>query len=445
MYVLKLALQKLLSRPANTLFSVVLFAIGCGIISLLIMAEGALRTNIDRNLAGIDLVVGAKGSPSQLILSSVLHADYPTGNINLNEITALVQNPLVKTAIPIALGDSYRGFRIVGAPKEYSGLYNANLATGHWYEQPLDVVVGASVARITGLNTGDTFYGVHGFNDTGHAHYNYIYTVKGILDASFTVLDNIILTPVESVWKVHEDLSASSEPAPNENRLQAEGDSIMVDASLADLIGRVEAGEDVTREEMLQYQAYRDNLKPAIAGEMAEITAMLLQFRSPAGLIQFNRLINESTTMQAASPALEWNRLSKLVSPGIEILMILAWVIIFISAISIFIHLWNTLRTGMSDIALMRVMGASQVKIFMVLVFQGIVIAGAGWLLGVILSRVIWIFLPDFHFIATTSLWIPLASELMVLYYAFMAGILASLLPAWRAYRVDVHYTLTMK
>ncbi len=444
MYSLKLALQKLLSRPANTFFSVGLFAIGCGIISLLMMAQGTLKTNVDRTLAGIDMVVGAKGSPSQLILSSVLHADYPTGNINLNEITALVQNPLVKTAIPIALGDSYRGCRIVGAPQEYANLYNANLASGTWYQHPLDVVIGASVARATGLTIGHTFYGVHGFRDTGHAHENHIYVVKGILETSFSVLDNLILTLVESVWKVHDIMPGNSEPSSSEKIMEVERSEIS-DLTLAEIIQRVEAGEEVTREEMLQYQALRNSRKPSPVNDKAEITAMLLQFRSPAGLIQFNRLINESTSMQAASPALELNRLSKLLAPGIEVLMILAWVIIVISAINIFIHLWNTLRTGMSDIALMRVMGAGQEKVFMMLVFQGIVIAAAGWIFGLLLSRLVWISLPDFHFIATSTLWIPLAKELMVLYYAIMAGIVASLLPAWRAYTVDVHFTLTKR
>ena len=118
MYILNLALKRILSRPGSSLLSLLLFAIGISIISLILMTDKQMRSDVKKNLAGVDLVIGAKGSPVQLILSSVLHADYPTGNINLQEAESIARNPLVKQYIPIALGDNFRGFRIVGTTRD---------------------------------------------------------------------------------------------------------------------------------------------------------------------------------------------------------------------------------------------------------------------------------------------------------------------------------------
>lgn len=498
MYVLKLALQKLASRPGSTAFSVLLFAIGCSIISLIILAEKNLNSSVQRNFSEIDLVIGAKGSPLQLILSSVLHADYPTGNISLREAENIARNPLVKKAIPLALGDNYRGFRIIGAPVEYAELYNATIENGTWYENTLEAVVGAHVARTTGLQIGDTFYGVHGFQDAGHSHPEFLYTVKGILEKGSGVIDNLILTPISSVWKVHDgthhsdhgdphhehgdhnhesddphdhdhdhencehdhhdhencdhehhDHGHNHEPFPEHGHEHAQAAAQQheqpVDPAIAAIQEMIEAGEDISLEEMQLYTEFMQQSQVNEETDDREITAMLLQFRSPAGMIQLTRMINESTRMQAAAPALEINRLMSLLSVGFDLLLILAWVIIAFSGINIFIHLWNMLRGEMQDIALMRVMGASQTRVFLLLVAQGVVIALAGWMGGIVLSRIIWLLLPSFHFMTETGYAVLYTQELMLLIYTLGAGFLASLIPAWNAYNADVHFNLTKK
>jgi putative ABC transport system permease protein len=467
MYLLKLAIQKLVARPGSTAFSVLLFAIGCSIISLIILAEKNLSRNIERNFSGIDLVVGAKGSPTQLILSSVLHADYPTGNIKLADAENLARNPLVKKAIPLALGDSYRGFRIVGAPVDYPELYNAQLQSGNWYSQTLEAVLGSNVARSTGLKLGDQFYGVHGFQDAGHAHAEHVYTITGIIEPGAGVIDNLILTPVTSVWKVHEghndhehvdDHDQCDHPDHDHStHLHHDHDSDddhagndfqegqIPDPAIAAIQARIDRDEDISREEMELYQAFMQQRRLPTPDQNREITAMLLQFRSPAGLIQLTRLVNESTQMQAASPALEINRLLSLLSVGFDVFIVLAWIIIVISGINIFIHLWNTLRYELKDIALMRVLGAGRAKVFVMMIYQGAVIAFAGWLLGVVISRLVWVLLPSFHFITESPFELLLLQELWLLYYAVLTGIIASLIPAWTAYKTDVHFTLTRK
>jgi putative ABC transport system permease protein len=147
--ILKISLAKLLHKPFNSALSVILFAIGVALISLIIKAETFINNQYNNNLAGIDLVVGAKGSPLQLILSSVLHADAPTGNISLHEVEKIQHNPLVKRTIPISLGDSYKGFRIVGTNSDYLSLYSCRFYLGKEFAKPLDAVIGANVAEKT--------------------------------------------------------------------------------------------------------------------------------------------------------------------------------------------------------------------------------------------------------------------------------------------------------
>jgi putative ABC transport system permease protein len=466
MYILQLAWKKLLSRPGNTIFSVLLFAIGSGIISLIIIAEKNVNQSIERNFQGIDLVVGAKGSPVQLILSSVLHADNPTGNISLAEAEKIARHPLVEMSIPLAMGDSYKGFRIVGAPTDYPALYNAELESGIWYSSIMEVVIGANVAKSTGLGVGDTFYGVHGFQGAGHAHEEHVYTVTGVMKQGAGLPDNLILTPVASVWEVHDghDHNHAEEDHNTEHsdHNHDHSDAVHHDdhdhqddhhhhegaeeipSEIQAIQQKIDAGSDISLTEMQLYQQYQDG----IAGshdDGREITAMLLQFRNPAGLIQLTRLINESTQMQAASPALEINRLVSLLSSGFDVMWVLAWIIIILSGINIFIHLWNTLRLGMLDIALMRVLGAGRAKVFLMLIFQGAVIAFMGWLVGLVFSRVVWILLPSIYQLTDSGWAILYPREAILLGYALFTGVAASLIPAWNAYKTDVHFTLTRK
>jgi len=114
MTTLSLAWRYLWSRAPGAVLNLLLLSLGLASITFLLLLGHQLQRAFERDLAGIDLVVGARGSPLQLILSGVLHLDVPTGNVPLQAVQALEQHPLVASVIPISLGDSFRGFRIVG-------------------------------------------------------------------------------------------------------------------------------------------------------------------------------------------------------------------------------------------------------------------------------------------------------------------------------------------
>ena len=162
MSIVRLALAYARRRPLSTLLVVLLLALGVASVALTLLITRELEARLTRDAAGIDLVVGAKGSPLQIVLAGVYHADVPPGNIPLAAIETLRRNPLVAQVIPLALGDSFQGFRIVGTEPQFVTHYGGTLAQGALWSMPLDAVLGSDVARASKLHVGDRFVGSHG-------------------------------------------------------------------------------------------------------------------------------------------------------------------------------------------------------------------------------------------------------------------------------------------
>ena len=202
---LNLSFAYLRHKALSTVLTIATFAAGVAMIVVLLLVNAQLQNEFTSNLKGIDLVVGAKGSPMQLILSSVFHLDIPTGNIPQEEAEKLSKHPMVKEAIPLALGDNYRGFRIVGTTPAYPAHYQASLQPGgRYWTKEMEAVLGAEVAAKSGLKPGDSFAGSHGLTSGGELHSEFPYTVVGILEPTGSILDRLVLTGRESVWYIHE-------------------------------------------------------------------------------------------------------------------------------------------------------------------------------------------------------------------------------------------------
>lgn len=398
------------SRPLNTLLNILLLSLGIAMITILLLANNQMQEKIADNTKGIDLVVGAKGSPLQLILCNVFHIDFPTGNINLQEADRLAKHRLVKNAIPMALGDSYQNYRIVGTTHAYAELYKGEMAVGDWWKNEMEVTVGATVARLLNLKVGDKFASAHGLSDAGHAHEEHPFVVKGILKPTYNVLDNLILTNVSSIWQVHEH----TEDGAIEVKPDSTNASVLVPAALA---------SDSTR----------------------EITSLLIKYRNPIAAIQLPRYINTQTNMQAASPSFEAARLFSILGVGVEALTGFAYVLIFISALSIFIALYNSLKERKYDLAIMRTMGASKSKLLWATQLEGIVLTLCGSVLGIGLGHlVLYLFtvLVTESQTAGVSAWVFYVEELYLLAGSIVLGIICSLIPSWQAYRTDIHKVL---
>ncbi|WP_128547979.1 ABC transporter permease [Larkinella soli] len=413
MNLLKISWANLKDKPLSSFLSGLLMTLGITIISLLLLLNKQLDEQFSKNVKGIDMVLGAKGSPLQLILSSIYQIDAPTGNIPLEEAERLTRNPMIKTAIPLSMGDNYRSFRIVGTNRKYVDHYGATVGQGKLFQNDLEVTIGARVADVTGLKPGDTFSGSHGLDEEGEAHADTRYKVVGVFSPSNTVIDQLILTPLSSVWAIHEH---------HEEGEAHEG----------------EAGEEHHDEE------HHEGEEHAEAGEAREITSMLIQFRNPLGMM-IARGINNNSKLQAALPSIEINRLFSLLGVGVDTLRGLAVAIMIISGISVFVSLYNSLKERRYEMALMLSMGAGRTQLFGMLLLEGLVLSLIGFVLGMLLSRIGLLLFSmraeqEFHYSLSTMGILP--EEWGVLGVAILIGVLAAALPALGIYRMNISRTL---
>ena len=423
MNISKLSWQNLISNPLNTVLSLLLMTFGVGIISLLFLLNNQIEQQLQANLRGVDMVVGSKGSPLQLILSSIYHIDNPIGNIPYREAIKIDNNPLVDLTVPLSFGDSYNGFRIVGTTHRYPELYEMSLNKGRLWSQSLEVVLGSTVAQIHKLKIGDTFYGTHGLVEGGHVHDEYAYEVVGVFNPSYTILDQLILTNTQSVWQVHNH-------------------------EVIDQGKEYHNGQHHNHD----HEHHTEELTATMLGssssipEDAMITSLLVKFKSPIGLIQLPRKINETTNMQAAVPALEISRLTNLLGFGVQTINIIAFIIIIVSGLSIFISLYNSLKKRRYELSLMRVHGATKWQLVQLVLQEGIILSLTGTIFGLLISRITLLMLPLFaeqKYTFVSFQFNFLSEELWLLPLSLLIGVAASLIPTILSYNINIPKTLS--
>ncbi len=422
MNLLKISWSNIRFKPMNTMLSIVLLAFGIGIISLMLLLKDQIGEKFDRNIKDIDFVLAAKGSPLQSILANIYHVDAPTGNIKVADAKKIIRNPMVELAIPLAYGDNYEKYRIVGTTAKYPEHYQCTLLQGVMFEKPFEVTVGATVAKETGLKPGSTFTSVHGYDNAAEGdpdahHHDKPYTVVGVFAQSNSAIDNLILTPVESTWLVHEHGHDDDAHAEEEHAHEhADGD------------GLVEHEHDTTADEPDR-----------------EMTAYLIIKRNKGAFGMLAKL-TENTTMQLANVAVENSRLMNNFGLGLSTVTAIAVVITILSFISIFISLFNSMRERKYELALMRTMGGTRRTLFTLILQEGLLLVVLGFACGIALSRIGLLILSNtmhdnFHYsldkLAITS-W-----EMLLFGITLLIGILAALLPAIRALRIDISKTLS--
>ncbi len=422
-------------KPLNTFLNVFLLALGIAIIIVLLLVSRQVEENLTKNARGIDLVVGAKGSPLQLILSSIFHIDFPTGNVPLEEAEKLLNHRLVKNAIPLALGDNYGGFRIVGTSDEYLSLYSAEIDDGDIWKEHFEATLGSDVAANSGLKIGDEFYSAHGISGGGHSHESDPFVVVGVLKPTGSAVDKLIFTNIESVWLSHDNGvveadSAVSIPMPTRN------------SSVRPAFGVRPSGTTAAQSKLKLGNADRD---PSIPLFGKEITSMFIQYRSPLGAVQLPRYVNSQSSMQAASPAFETARLFTLIGVGVDVMQGFAYLIIFISALSIFIALYNALKERKYDLAIMRSLGASKQKLFVHVILEGLIITSLGAIFGLLIGHGM-VELLGVLFEQSGQLGVTgkqfLKTELIIIAGSLIIGVIAALIPAIQSYRTDISKVL---
>ncbi|MCI5057107.1 MAG: ABC transporter permease, partial [Flavobacteriales bacterium] len=273
----------------------------------------------------------------------------------------------------------------------------------------------SNVAVSAELKVGDEFHSSHGLLEGGEVHDDHHFVVTGVLEHSGTVIDNLILTDTESVWKVHHDEEA------NEHHEEDEHDES-------------------------HHKEHKDHDDHDHTDDKKEITAMLVKFRNPMGHLRIPRQINETTNMQAAVPAIEVSRLKSLLGVGFQTINGIAFVIMVVSGLSIFIGLYNSLNKRRQEMAFLRVQGASRWQLVQLVLQEGIILTILGVIFGVILSRmVLWstTYFLDLNSNLGAKFYALLKGEIWLMAVALFIGFLASIIPTIQSYKIDIPKTLS--
>jgi putative ABC transport system permease protein len=215
-----MAWRRIVRRPAAALLSMLLVALGVAAVAATLLVIGQVDRAAEPNAAAADLVIGARTSPMQLVLAGIFHLDAPPARFDVRQLEPALRNPVVRQWVPLALGDSVHGFRVVGSqPADFTALYGGGLAQGHWPQAEGEAVLGAEVARATGLALGARFATTHGLVAGGQVHAARSSRVAGVLARTGTVLDKLVLTRLETVWNAHAEAGPSGAAAAAQGRV----------------------------------------------------------------------------------------------------------------------------------------------------------------------------------------------------------------------------------
>ena len=307
-----------------------------------------VQAGIDQAAGPFGLLIGAKGNPQQLVLSTVLLQGTPVGNIGQATFDRVAKHPGVATAIPLALGDSYRRLRIIGTTSDFLETRTRpaaptyfRITQGRVFAKPFEAVVGSAVALRTGLKPGDTFHADHGDEpelpgeEEDDAHGSHPYTVVGILAGTRSPADLGIYVAIESYWEIH----AGQRLTP--------GDPTGRDAVTAILIVPKAFPADVYR---IQQQA--------LAGVFGPDVQAVVPYQELAAL---NRQVSQAQTVLSA------------VAVGAMV----------IAATTIFLAMYGSVSDRRRDLAILRALGASRQRILAIVLVECLVVSVLGAIFGV--------------------------------------------------------------
>lgn len=392
----RISLMYLRRNKLSTVLNVLLLAFGVAAVTLLVLTGAQMEQRIERDARGVDLIVGAKGSETQIVLSTLYDVEQPTGSVLWSEAQEIMRQPGIAQSLPLVLQDNYSGFRLVGATYAYVEHYAARLRDGRLWHGPMEVVLGADVYARQRPAIGSTLVAAHGLSPGGETHADKPYRVVGVLARTGTLIDRLVLTDVASAWASH--------PAVD---------------------GGIE-GELVTE-------------PPLDDGR--RITSVLIRYSGVAAAGELPRIVNAYPDLQAASPGYELGRLSGIVAVGMDVIRGFAIVLMLSAALSIFIALFHELKERRYDLAVMRTLGATRGHVMALLLFEGLVLSATGALLGLALGHVLASLLGlALRHAAQVSItgWIVYPDEVWILAMAIAVGFLTALVPAWRARDLDI-------
>lgn len=386
MNIWKISFSNIKLKPLYTILSVLMLSLSITLLLGIQQLQSSFKYQIENNIGAIDLVIGAKGSPLQLVLSSVLHIDNPTGNIALKDAKKFMKNPFVKSAVPISYGDNFKGYKIIGTTPDFLKFYKAELNEGNSFKKSFEVIVGSAIADKLNLKIGDTFLSFHGLIENSIDVHDDEFVVVGILKPTQKVIDRLIVTNLESIWDVHNhDEHEHSEHKEDESHEHDDHKHEHHKHEKNNVEHKHEAHEH-EHEHEAEHEHHEDEEHQE--EDDKEITSLLISFRNPAALLTFPRNINKNTNMQAAIPKYELDKLYEYTGVGFTTITYIAYLILIISGLTIFISLYKMVKERAFDLALLRTYGATNFQLIRIISNEALLIIGTAFVVALILVKI---------------------------------------------------------
>ncbi len=430
----KLLLRFLQQRSVATALTMLSVAVGVALTAAILTLRVEAERSFSQKDTGFEIIVGAKGSPLQLVLNTLYHVGAPVGNFPLADCERIQADKRVKSSLPMVFGDNVGGFKVIGTTTdfftkfEYRKGLQIGMADGKPFTGDFEAVLGAEVAQNLRLKTGDSITVRHGLetNEQG-AHDHGKMPIVGTLAATGTAIDKGVYMTMRTVWDTHYDEYEEARQAAEQALATANGEK------------KSEAQSDAKAEHSKEHK--EEHHEHPIPPEFTTVTALAVKLKSPVFYDSFTRSVNDGTSAQAAMPIREIMGLFQIVGNVNGILLGISYLVIIVGAVSIVVAMYTSLNERRREIAILRSLGAHRRSIVGLMLAEAVIIGFVGSVVGLALSRI-------GLSLAKSALQQQLGAKLdFALWYSFdaplLAGVLAltalvALLPALNAYRTDV-------
>jgi putative ABC transport system permease protein len=408
MTVLRLAAQSLANRWLTALLTVAAIAVSVVLLLGVEKIRTGAKASFANTISGTDLIIGARSGGLQLLLYSVFRIGNATNNMTWRSYEAIAARPEVKWIVPLSLGDSHRGFRVLGTTTGYFDHYRYRrgrplaFAEGEPFSDLFDAVIGADVAEALDYKVGDKIVVAHGTGAIGiNKHDDKPFRVAGILAKTGTPVDRTVHASLEAIEAIHVDWQDGVRQPGREMG--------------ADLVRRLE-------------------LKPTA------VTAALVGLKSKISIFTLQRFVNtyRSEPLSAILPAATLYELWGLIGTAETALMVVSIMVVITALLGMATMILATLNERRREIAILRSVGAGPGTVVGLLVSEAGLLTVAGVACG-IAATYLGLFalqpLIDEHYGLFIDITPPTLIELGTLGLIVAGGVVAGLLPAWRAYR----------
>jgi putative ABC transport system permease protein len=444
---LQLALRSLRNRRVTTLLTVISIALSVSLLVGVETVRRGIRQSFAGTIRGTDLIVGARGGSQQLLLSSVFGLGAPAGSVKWATYQRWAIHPAVKWTIPISLGDSYFGYRVVGTTAAFFEHYHyrndgsVTAAEGSTALTDSSVVVGAEVAKKLKLSLGAKLVLTHGLRGTGISdHEGHPFTVTGILARTSTPVDQSLFISLEGIEAMHEGM-------PDENATGQGKFAPLVMPGSEPARAALARPDSASGEES---DPSRLALPASPVLSHPPLTAFLVGFKARSASLLLQRQINTDVRepLTAILPAVALTELWHTIGYAEDGARIITAAVLVVGLLGMLVSLYSTLEERRREMAILRSLGAGPRRIAGLMVLESGTLALLGAVLGVALVYLLLLAgqgVAESHFGIFIPITPPQRLELLYLGGVLVAGVLVGLVPAWRAYRNTLQDGLTIR